>query len=80
MHLALGRTLVGAEKFADALPVLRTALALDSSNADTLASLALAELELGMTADARAHVYAALRLDPAHPLASELKGAVGRDP
>lgn len=78
--LALGRTQLGAERFADALPVLQQALALAPASADTLASLAFAELELGMIAQAREHVFAALRVDPAHPLATDLRPAVIRGP
>jgi 4-amino-4-deoxy-L-arabinose transferase-like glycosyltransferase len=77
VHLALGRTLLGADRPKDAMPVLQTALARDPGNADSLASLAYAELQLGQVAAAREHVLAALRIDPRHPLATDLKAPLG---
>jgi len=48
---------------------LGEAVRLDPRNADSLSGLALCELKLGRTADARAHAAAALALNPDDPLA-----------
>lgn len=55
---------------------LAEAARLNPRDADTLAHLALCELQLGRRADARAHAEQALALDPSQPLAQRLAAAL----
>jgi tetratricopeptide (TPR) repeat protein len=75
---AYGLALITLHKYDDARRELAAATALDAKNADSPANLAYAELELGRVADARTHVAAALRLNPAQALALQLQASLAR--
>lgn len=75
---AYGVALLMEHNYDGAQHELAVAAQLDSKNADTLANLAYAELQLGRVADARTHVDAALHLNPAHALARRLRATLGR--
>jgi Flp pilus assembly protein TadD len=63
-------------RFDAASDQLAEAARLDPHDADTLAHLAYCEAQLGRAADARAHVAAALTIDPKQPLANQLRDAL----
>jgi tetratricopeptide (TPR) repeat protein len=59
---------------------LAEAVRLDPRDADALAHLAYCELQLGDVAAARAHVDAALAIDPSHDLANRISNTIDRSP
>ena len=67
---ALGRYEEGARELAEAVR-------LDPKDADSLTYLAYCENKLGDLANARAHVRAALAIQPDHPFANQLAAALG---
>ena len=64
-------------RFDDAARELAEAVRLDPHDADSLTYLAYSEIKLGRTDDARAHVRAALAVQPDQPLANQLAQALG---
>ena len=68
-----GLNLLVLKRFDEAARELTEAVRLDPRNADSLAHLAYCELQTGRAAQARAHVAAALAIDPNHPLANQLR-------
>ena len=71
-----GLNLLMLRRFDAASDQLAEAARLDPHDADTLAHLAYCEAQLGRAADARAHVAAALTIDPKQPLANQLRDAL----
>jgi len=69
-----GLNLLLLERFDAAATELAAANRLDPRDADTLAHLAFCEARLGRTAEARAHLEAALALDPNQSLARQMLG------
>ena len=72
-----GLNLLLLERFPDAERELAEAVRLEPANADSLAHLAYAEIKLNQLGPARQHLSAALKADPAHPLARQLAAALG---
>ena len=70
-----GLNLLVLRRFDAAVEQLAEAARLDPRDADTLAHLAYCEAQLGRAADARAHVAAALAIDPNQELARQLATA-----
>ena len=76
-----GLNLLILRRYDAAAAELAEAARLDPHDADTLAHLAYCEAQLGRDADARAHVAAALAIDPNQALAQQLRTALGaREP
>ena len=74
----LGLNLLDLRRYDEAARELAEAARLDPRDPDSLSRLAYCELELGRTADARAHVDAALALNPDDALATQLAAALRR--
>lgn len=70
-HLELGHAYVAREQWADAERCFLRALALDDGSIEVHASLGLVYLNAAMPDAAERHSRAALRLDPAHVVASQ---------
>jgi hypothetical protein len=73
-----GLNLVVQRRFDEAARELADAIRLDPRDADALAHLAYCELQLARRAEARAHVSAALAVDPQHTLARQLADLLTR--
>lgn len=73
-----GLNLLVLKRFDEAARELGEAVRLDPRDPDALAHLAYAEISLGRPADARAHISAALAIDPTHAIARQLAAAIGR--
>jgi tetratricopeptide (TPR) repeat protein len=71
-HQQYGLNLVILGRFDDAARELSEAVRLDPRDPDSLSHLAYSEAKLGRMADARAHVEAALAIDPSNQLARQL--------
>ncbi|MBP6715555.1 MAG: glycosyltransferase family 39 protein [Acidobacteria bacterium] len=67
-----GLNLLVLDRFDDAARELGEAVRLDPKNAASLSHLAYAEAKLGRIPEARAHLAAALAIDPADPMAQQL--------
>ena len=74
----LGTVLLVLRRYDEAVRELAESVRLDPRSADALANLGYCEYQLGQVAEARAHVDAALGLDPSHALARQLQSALGR--
>ena len=72
----LGLNLLVLGRHEEAARELAEAVRLDPRNPDSLSHLAYCEVKLGRVADARAHVQAALSLNPDDALAKQLAGAL----
>lgn len=75
-RVQLGLNLLILEQYDEAVRELSEAVRLDARDPDAVAHLAYGELRLGRLTEARAHADAALRLDPGHPMAKSVAGAI----
>ena len=69
-----GLNLLVLDRCDAAIPELAEAARLDPTDPDAFAHLAYCEIKVGRPAEARTHAEAALALNPAHPLAQQVKG------
>lgn len=75
-HHLLGLDLLVLGRYEEAAGELGLAAQLDPRDADALATLAYCEQRLGRVRDARIHVEAAIRLDPAHEVARKVQAGL----
>ena len=77
-HAQLGASFNLSGRFADARRELEQAILLDARDAASYVGLAVAEANLGRLPEARAHISAALRLDPGSVQANRVRVALER--
>jgi 4-amino-4-deoxy-L-arabinose transferase-like glycosyltransferase len=73
-RMQYGLNLLVLDRCDAAIPELAEAARLDPTDPDAFAHLAYCEIKVGRPAEARTHAEAALALNPAHPLAQQIKG------